>query len=91
MPDRRAASLERGPPGEAMFERERVLHVAQAWVRRRPGDDAQQTRTRTFVAGAQRFEPALGFLLQIVEGARRSELTDVSAMETFLPLMPGVR
>ena len=83
--------LQRAPSGESMFERERVLNIAQGEFPSDLGKTAQQTRTSTGVAGAQRFEPALRFLLQIVEAACRGELTDVLGHGNLLSVMPGVR
>jgi hypothetical protein len=83
--------LQRAPSGDAMFERKRVLNIAQGELPSGLGKTPQQTRSCSAVAGAQRFEPALRFLLQIVEAACRGELTDVLGHGNLLSVMPGVR
>src|SRR6202011_5641222 len=64
-----------GPALNAVFQRERVLDIPQSGLSRCLRIGAAQPRTCPFVIGAQSFEPALRFLLQIVEGTRRSELS----------------
>ena len=65
---------ERGPTGKSMLTRERVLHVAQARVDGRLRMRARQACPRLLIARAQRLEPALRFLLEILEGRGRTDL-----------------
>src|SRR5207249_2104221 len=67
--------LERRPARETVLSRERVLDVAQGQFGGGLGIGALETGARLGVVRAQRFEPALRFLLQVLEGARGRELS----------------
>ena len=69
--------LERGPAGEPVLARERVLHVAQGRIRGRVGNRSLEARCGSGGVCAERVEPALRFLLETLEAtaagrARRS-------------------
>jgi hypothetical protein len=49
------------------FARERVLDVPKGWLFWRAGIRAREARARLRIAIAQRLQPALGVLPQIVE------------------------
>ena len=63
---------ERLPVVEAVLARERMLNVAQSRLGRRLRNRASQPRTRVRIACAQRLQPALRFLLEIVDGAHET-------------------
>lgn len=65
--------LERLPILESVFTRQRVLHIPKNRIRGRFWKCAQQSFTGFGIFGAQGFEPAFGFLLQVVEGGLRRD------------------
>ena len=65
--------LERDPALVAVLARERVLDVAQARLRRRVRPGARSVaRARRGSSARSAFEPALRFLLEIVDGAHET-------------------
>ena len=59
---------ELGPAGESVLARERVLHVAKRRMFGRDGERSLETSARVANVGAKRFQPALRFPLEILEG-----------------------
>src|SRR5262245_14313763 len=67
--------FERWPARETAFQRERELDVAQSGLGGGLGKGALKTLAGFSVVRPQGFEPALGFLLQIFEGAGAKKLS----------------
>lgn len=84
----REAVLERRPSGYAMLQRERVLDVAQRGDFWGVGKGSCETSAGVGNVRAKRFQPALRFPLQVLEGALGR---DLPGHDTFLPLLPEVR
>jgi hypothetical protein len=80
----REGGFEVRPTREAVLQGERVLQIAQAGFTGRFGIHAAQTRACLCVAGPQRFQPLLRFLL---ETSRLVPGVSARLMETFLPLI----
>ena len=66
------ARVERDPALVPVFARERVLHVAQRGRFRCAGVRAHADVRAPPIAVAQRFQPALGFFPEIVEGGHET-------------------
>jgi hypothetical protein len=79
--------FETGPSLKSVLERERPLHVAQARRGRRIRDRALETGTCVGITGADRSQPALGFLLQAFERLAGNLIV----RHDLPPVTPGVR
>jgi hypothetical protein len=74
-------ALELGPPGEPVFQRQRVLNIAKTGTGGRAGIDALQPVARGGLVRSNGPEPPLGFPPEILEGALGRECP---AHHTFL-------
>ncbi len=79
--------FELNPTREAVFPRQRVLDVTQPWRVGRLGPGGDESRPGISLSGAQRLQPDLRFLTEIVDGCFRGERTRHA--NTFFPLLPA--